>query len=148
MKTSVVNSKSIKHGWYVVDATDVVLGRLASQVASALIGKGKPAYSPNQDHGDHVIVVNSDKVRLTGNKAETKTYFKPSKYPSGAKRRSFKEQMAQDPAEVIKHAVWGMVPKTTLGRKIIKKLHVYKGESHPHTAQKPQQMEVRGPSSN
>ena len=138
MKTIVANEKEIKHAWFVVDATDKVLGRLASTVSQVLIGKGKPAYSPNQDHGDHVIVLNSDKIRLTGKKAETKHYFRHSKYPGGAKIRSFKEQMDLNPTEVVRHAVWGMMPKTTLGRKIMKKLHIYAGESHPHAGQKPQ----------
>ncbi len=148
MKSTVVNSKSIARSWYVADASEAILGRLASQVASALIGKGKPAYSPNQDHGDHVIVVNCERVRLTGKKAETKQYFRHSTYPGGAKRRSYKEQMAKDPTVIVRHAVKGMLPKTALGRQIIKKLYVYKGNAHPHAAQKPQPLHVRGTSSN
>ncbi|MBD3390937.1 MAG: 50S ribosomal protein L13 [Chitinivibrionales bacterium] len=142
MRTTVVNTKDIARTWYVVDADDKVLGRLASTIASVLVGKGKPSYSPNQDHGDHVIVVNSEKVKLTGTKAETKTYFRHSKYPAGAKTRSYWEQMQLDPTAVVTHAVRGMVPKTTLGRRIMKKLHVYAGDSHPHAAQKPQPLPV------
>jgi large subunit ribosomal protein L13 len=142
MKTTVANSKDITYSWYVVDAKDKILGRLASKVAATLIGKSKPSYSPNQDHGDHVIIINSEKIRLTGKKSETKHYFRHSTYPGGAKLRSYKEQMQRDPTQIIKHAVRGMVPKTTLGRKIMKKLHIYAGDSHPHAAQKPQPLTI------
>lgn len=138
MKTIVVNSNSIERKWYVVDATDVVLGRLASDVAKLLMGKGKPAYSPNQDHGDNVIVINAEKVVLTGKKEDTKTYFRHSGYAGGEKIRSYKEQQALDATVIIKKAVHGMCPKTKLGRAIEKKLHVYTGAEHPHTAQKPE----------
>jgi large subunit ribosomal protein L13 len=123
--------------WYVVDATDQVLGRLASRVAVVLSGKGKPTYAPHEDHGDHVVVLNADKVRLTGRKAEFKEYFRHSTYPGGEKIRVYHEQMEKDPAWVVAHAVRGMIPKTTLGRRILKKLHVYDGNEHPHAAQKP-----------
>lgn len=142
MKTAVVNAKSIKRKWYVVDAGEMILGRLASKVAVILSGKGKPAYSPNQDHGDNVIIINADSVRLSSNKADKKQYFRHSFYPGGAKLRSFKEQMTLDSTKVIKDAVHGMLPKNTLGRKIISKLHVYKGDSHPHTAQKPEPLSL------
>ena len=137
MKTIVVDSKSIARSWYVVDATDQMVGRLSSKVASLLIGKRKVAYSPNQDHGDFVIVINAEKVKLSGKKPETKEYFRHSTYPGGEKFRSFKEQMQLDPTKVIQHAVHGMVPKNALGRSILRKLHVYKNGEHPHTAQKP-----------
>ncbi len=141
MRTAVVNSKTIERKWYIVDANNMILGRLASKVALLLSGKGKPAYSPNQDHGDYVIITNTDKIRLSGNKANTKTYFRHSRYPSGGKVRSFKEQMALDSTKVVADAVRGMVPKTVLGRKILSKLHVYRDESHPHGAQKPEIIE-------
>lgn len=137
MKTVVVNTESIERQWYVVDAASQTLGRLASKVAQLLIGKGKVAYSPNQDHGDNVIVINAGKIKLTGKKAQTKVYFRHSQYPGGAKFRQFKEQMQLDPSKVIIHAVHGMVPKNARGRAIMKKLHVYAGESHPHKAQQP-----------
>ena len=121
MKTVVVNTDDITRAWYIVDAKNKIVGRLASHLAKALTGKGKRAYSPNQDHGDYIIVINSDNVRL-----------------SGKKERPFKKQMALDSRKVILHAVHGMVPKTKLGRAIIKKLHIYKGDAHPHVAQKPQ----------
>jgi large subunit ribosomal protein L13 len=142
MKTVVVDGTSIKHGWVVVDATNQMIGRIASKVANMLIGKSKVAYSPNQDHGDHVVVINAGKVKLSGKKPETKQYFRHSKHPGGGKFRSFKEQMALDPAEVIRHAVYGMVPKNALGRAIYGKLHVYIGADHPHAAQKPKAVSV------
>lgn len=137
MKTVVVNEKSIKHGWVVVDATNQMVGRLASKVANILIGKSKVAYSPNQDHGDNVIIINAEKVKLSGTKPEVKSYFRHSTYPGGGKFRSFKEQMALDSTQVVRHAVHGMVSKNALGRAIMKKLHVYKNGEHPHAAQKP-----------
>jgi len=138
MKTAVVNAKAIERKWYIVDANDMILGRLASRVATLLSGKGKPAYSPNQDHGDYVIIINADNIRLTGNKADKKTYFRHSQYPSGEKFRSFKEQMVLDSTKVIKDAIRGMLSKNTLGRGKISKLHIYKNDSHPHKAQKPE----------
>ncbi len=138
MRTAVVNTKTIERKWYLVDAKDMVLGRLASKVATLLSGKRKPAYSPNQDHGDYVIILNADGIRLTGKKADEKTYFRHSQYPSGQKFRSFKEQMALDSTKVIKDAIRGMLPKTILGRATISKLHIYKSDSHPHKAQKPE----------
>jgi large subunit ribosomal protein L13 len=137
MKTIVVDSKSIDHNWYVIDASGQMLGRLASKVARILIGKGKVAFSPNQDHGDYVIVINADKAQLSGIKSETKKYFRHSGYPGGEKFRTFKEQMALDSTRVITHAVHGMVSKNALGRCIMRKLHVYKSAEHPHAAQKP-----------
>lgn len=137
MKTVVVDSKSIERDWLVIDATNVALGRLASKAAQILIGKGKVAYSPNQDHGDFVIIINADKVLLTGKKPETKEYFRHSRYPGGGKFRSFKEQMALDSSRVLIDAIHGMVPKNARGRAIMSKLHVYSGADHPHAAQQP-----------
>lgn len=142
MKTVVVNSDSIQRQWYIIDGGSQPLGRLASKVAQLLIGKGKVAYSPNQDHGDNIIVINSDKVTLTGKKSETKFYFRHSTYPGGAKFRSYREQMEQDSTQVVIHAVKGMVSKNARGRAIIRKLHVYTGDSHPHIAQKPQNLSI------
>lgn len=142
MKTVVVNKETIKREWLVVDAADQTLGRLASKIAQMLIGKGKTAYSPNQDHGDYIVVLNSDKVKLTGTKAETKEYFRHSHYAGGDKYRSFKEQMALDSTRVIEHAVHGMVPKNARGRAIMRKLHVYSGATHPHTAQQPKSISI------
>ena len=142
MKTVVVDTKSIERGWFVVDAAELTLGRLASKAAHVLIGKGKPAYSPNQDHGDNLIIVNADKVRLSGSKPETKTYFRHSTYAGGDKHRRFEEQMALDSTQVVIHAVKGMVSKNARGRAIMKKLHVYRGAEHPHTAQQPKELKL------
>jgi large subunit ribosomal protein L13 len=142
METVIVNEETIKREWLVVDAADQTLGRLASKIAQMLIGKGKTAYSPNQDHGDYIIVLNSDKVKLTGTKAETKEYFRHSHYPGGDKYRTFKEQMSLDSTRVIEHAVHGMVSKNARGRAIMRKLHVYCGSTHPHTAQQPKALSI------
>lgn len=138
MKTVVVNTGEIVRKWYIVDANNKIVGRLASRLANVLMGKGKSAYSPNQDHGDYVIVINSDTVRLSGKKADLKTYFHHTGYAGGKKQQPFKKQMALDSRKVILHAVHGMVPKTKLGRAVLKKLHVYKKDVHPHAAQKPE----------
>jgi large subunit ribosomal protein L13 len=143
MKTVVVNHEDIKREWHIVDATDVVLGRLASTVAGVLMGKKKPAYAPNQDHGDNVVIVNSDKIVVTGNKANDKFYFRHSRQPGGGKQRSFKRQMEMDSTRVILNAVHGMIPKTALGRAILRKLYVYPGATHPHAAQKPAALNVK-----
>ncbi|MBD3317804.1 MAG: 50S ribosomal protein L13 [Chitinivibrionales bacterium] len=137
------SGKNAERKWYVVDATDQVLGRLASRVALKLMGKEKPTYSPHEDHGDHIVVLNAAKVFLSGRKPETKEYFRHSKYPGGGKSRTYREQMEKDPAGVISHAVRGMIPKTTLGRQIFKKLHVYGGNEHPHASQKPTELSLK-----
>ena len=142
MKTVVVNTDDIAHDWYVVDAANKVVGRLASTLAQILMGKDKVAYSPNQDHGDHIIVINSDKVKFTGKKPELKTYFRHSTYPGGKRQRPVKQQMKVDSAQVIIHAVRGMIPKNKLGRSIIGKLHVYKTATHPHASQKPKELTI------
>jgi large subunit ribosomal protein L13 len=142
MKTVVVDTKSIERGWFVVDAAELTLGRLASKAAHVLIGKGKPAYSPNQDHGDYLIVVNADKVRLSGKKPDTKTYFRHSTYPGGDKTRTFEEQMTRDSTQVVIHAVKGMVSKNPRGRAIMRKLFVYSGSEHPHAAQQPKELKL------
>lgn len=144
MKTVVVNEKSIARSWHVVDAGEVTLGRLASVVASLLIGKHKVAYSPNQDHGDNVIVINAEKMKVTGRKMDGKTYFRHSTRPGSEKVTTMRAAVAKDPTFAIRAAVRGMVDrKTALGRRILRKLHVYAGESHPHTAQKPQAFSIK-----
>ena len=124
--------------WYVVDGGTQVLGRLASNVARILQGKHKPNFAPHQDVGDFVVVLNADKIVLTGNKANQKTYFQHSGYPGGGKITPFKRMLAKRPEYVIEHAVRLMLPKNALGRKMIKKLKVYAGGTHPHEAQQPQ----------
>ena len=123
--------------WYIVDAQEYPLGRLASRVATILRGKHKPIYSPHVDHGDHVVVVNAGKVQLTGRKLEKKTYFRHSGYIGGVRTTALSEMMATRPEEVVRRAVKGMLPKTRLGRQMIKKLKVYAGDKHPHEAQNP-----------
>jgi large subunit ribosomal protein L13 len=132
-----VEEVAAQRQWYVVDAQDYVLGRLASNIASILRGKNKPAFAPHQDLGDFIVVINAEKVKLTGKKAEQKTYFRHSGYPGGAKTISFREMIEKHPERVIENAVRLMLPKNTLGRNMLKKLKVYAGENHPHQAQNP-----------
>jgi large subunit ribosomal protein L13 len=124
--------------WYVVDARDYTLGRLASRVATVLRGKHKPTYTPHADRGDHVVVIHADAVRLTGRKLRDKTFFRHTGYPSGVKIDTLEDMMATRPEEVVRRAVKGMLPKTRLGRQMIGKLKIYRGGEHPHRAQNPQ----------
>ncbi len=126
--------------WYVVNAENVVLGRLATNVARVLQGKHKPNYAPHQDVGDFVVILNADKIRLTGNKADQKTYFRHSGYPGGGKQIPFRRMIARRPEYVIEQAVRLMLPKNTLGRQMLKKLKVYAGDQHPHDAQEPESL--------
>ena len=145
MKTYSTKVSEIKRQWHVIDASDKVLGRLATQVARLLMGKHKPIYSPNLDTGDFVIVINADKVRVTGNKAKQKVYYKHSGYPGGLKSISLEKMMQTNPTRVIEHAVKGMIPHTRLGASMMKKLKVYVGDTHPHLAQtKASSTEVKG----
>jgi large subunit ribosomal protein L13 len=136
--TRFIRTEDAAKNWYIVDAKDQVLGRLAAKVASIIRGKQKPIFTPNTDTGDFVIVLNAEKIRLTGKRESQKTYFHYSGYPGGAKVRSFSELIEKNPTVVIETAVKGMLPKTRLGKHLIKKLKVYAGESHPHQAQKPE----------
>ncbi len=126
--------------WVLIDADGAVLGRLATQVADILRGKKKPQFTPNTDTGDFVVIINADKVQLTGNKAQQKEYWRYSGYLGGLKTESFQEAMAKHPERVIEHAVKGMLPKTTLGRQQFSKLKVYAGSEHPHAAQNPEKI--------
>ncbi|MDD5673561.1 MAG: 50S ribosomal protein L13 [Chitinivibrionales bacterium] len=137
METNIVPLKSIKRKWYLIDATNLILGRSVSTLASLLTGKGKPEFSPNQDHGDYCIVINAEKIRVTGKKAEMKTYFHHTKHPGGGRVRTYKKQMQLDCTKILTHAIGGMLPKSKLGRAMAKKLFIYKGDKHPHAAQKP-----------
>ena len=132
----------VARNWVLVDAEGAVLGRLATQVAMILRGKNKPQFTPNSDCGDFVVVINADKVQLTGNKADQKVYYRHSGYNGGLKAESFRQAMAKHPEQVIERAVRGMLPKTTLGRAQLKKLKVYAGPEHPHTAQNPTKIEL------
>lgn len=129
--------------WYVIDATDMVLGRLSVKVADILRGKNKPTWTPNVDCGDFVIVVNAKKIVLSGNKAETETWYNSSHYIGGLRARKGKEMLEKYPIELIRRSVKGMLPVNRLSRQIIKKLYIYEGDQHPHTAQTPQKLEVK-----
>lgn len=137
MKTYMAKPAEVERKWYVVDATDMVLGRLASQVAMILRGKNKPTFTPNVDTGDYVIIINADKVRLTGKKLEKKYYRYHTGYIGGLKEVQYKKLMAEKPEFVVYKAVKGMLPKNAIGRTMIKKLHVYAGNEHNHQAQQP-----------
>ena len=141
MKSFVASPATIERKWYVVDAADQTLGRLTSQVAAILRGKNKPTFTPNVDTGDYVIVINADKIKVTGKKMDQKIYYSHSDYVGGMKEATLKEMMAKKPEDVIKLAVKGMLPKGPLGRQMIKKLHVYAGPEHAHAAQKPEVLE-------
>ena len=137
MKTYSPKPKEIRRAWYVVDADGAVLGRLASEVAKILRGKHKPTYAPHLDTGDHVIVVNAGKVRLTGEKAGKKVYYRHSGYPGGIREIPYQRLLARRPERLVEQAVRGMLPKNPLGRQMARKLSVYAGAEHPHAAQKP-----------
>lgn len=137
MKTYMAKPEDVERKWYVVDATDLVLGRLASQIAAVLRGKNKPTFTPNVDTGDHVIIVNCAKVRLTGKKLEQKMYRYHTGYIGGLKETQYKKLMAEKPEFAVYNAVKGMLPKNSLGRKMIKKLRVYAGPEHNQQAQQP-----------
>ena len=141
-KTFSAKKEEIERIWYIVDAQDKVLGRLASEVAKILRGKHKPIYTPHVDTGDHVVVINADKVRLTGDKLDKKIYYRHSGYPGGIKSATAREMMKKKPETVIEKAVRGMMPKNRLGRAMFTKLNVYKGSDHPHKAQKPIPLEL------
>lgn len=138
MKSYMAKPGEVERKWYVVDATDMVLGRLASQIAMILRGKNKPTYTPNVDTGDNVIVVNSDKMVLTGNKLEDKFHYYHTGYIGGLKKIQYKKLMSEKSDFALQVAVKGMLPKNALGRQMIGKLHIYKGAEHPHEAQKPE----------
>jgi len=138
VKTFVPNVDDIERKWYIIDAQDQILGRLASQIATLLRGKHKPEYTPHLDLGDHVVIVNADKIKVTGRKLSNKFYTRYTGFPGGLRTSSFEKLMHERPERVLFHAVKGMLPKNRLGRKMIKKLRVYTGPDHPHQAQQPE----------
>lgn len=142
MKTFVLRKEDIQREWFVIDAKGQTLGRLASKIAHLLRGKHKPTYTPHLDMGDFVIVVNADKIHVTGRKLDQKMYYRHSGYMGGLKETSLRDQLIRHPEDVIKLAVRGMLPHNRLGRKIIKKLKVYAGPDHPHQAQQPKVIEL------
>ena len=143
MKSFMASPSTIERKWYVVDATGHTLGRLASEIASILRGKNKPTFTPHIDTGDYVIVVNADKIKVTGKKMDQKIYYNHSDYVGGMKETTLREKMAKKPEDVIYLAVKGMLPKGPLGREMITKLHVYAGADHKHQAQKPEVLEIK-----
>ncbi|MEK9200039.1 50S ribosomal protein L13 [Ureibacillus sp. 179-F W5.1 NHS] len=142
--TFLAKGHEVERKWLVVDAEGQTLGRLASEVASILRGKHKPTFTPNVDTGDYVIVINADKIELTGNKLEGKIYYRHTQFAGGLKQRTAGEMKEKYPTQMIELAVKGMLPKNSLGRKMFGKLHVYAGAEHPHAAQKPESYQLRG----
>jgi large subunit ribosomal protein L13 len=142
MKTYTPSIAEIERKWFVIDVKNRVLGRVATKVASLLMGKGKPHFTPHLDVGDFVIVLNADKVTLFGKKPNTKTYYHYSGYPGGLKSVVFSKRLKEKPEQLFRDAVWGMLPKNRLGRKMLSKLFVYKGDQHPHQAQKPETLKI------
>ena len=137
MKTFSLKNTEVSRDWVVFDASDKILGRFATKIADKLRGKDKPTFTPHVDGGDFVVVINADKVKVTGNKAEQKKYYKHSLYPGGLKEKSYKEVLESTPERIIENAVKGMLPKNKSGKSIIKKLKVYSGSEHPHESQNP-----------
>jgi large subunit ribosomal protein L13 len=142
MKTYVAKPSTINRDWYIVDASSLRLGRLATRIADTLRGKNKPDYTPNIDTGDFVVVVNAEKIAVTGKKLENKIYYRHTGYPGGLKERTLAEMLERQPEEVIRKAVKGMMPKNRLARAQLKKLKIYAGPSHPHDAQQPMELEI------
>ncbi len=142
MTTVFAHPEKVRRDWFVVDASGKTLGRLATQLAMRLRGKHKPEYTPHVDTGDHIIVLNADKIAVTGNKLEDKTYYWHTGAIGGIKSRTLDKMLAQHPERVIEIAVKGMLPKNPLGRAMFKKLHVFQGEKHPHAAQQPKQLDL------
>ncbi len=142
MKTYYAKPNEVEREWLLIDATDQILGRVASKAAHILKGKHKPQYTPHVDTGDFVVIINADKIRVSGTKNTSKEYYRHSGYPGGLKSETFQEAMEKHPERVIEHAVKGMLPKNTLGRAMAKKLKVYAGAEHPHMAQKPREIKM------
>lgn len=136
-KTYYPKAEELSKGWVLVDANDQNLGRLATQIASLLLGKHKPNFTPGVDVGDYVVVINAERIRVTGKKMEEKFYYRHSNYPGGLKAISLRQQLERHPERVLRSAVWGMLPHNKLGRRLIKKLKIYAGPEHPHAAQQP-----------
>lgn len=142
MKSYMARPQEVERKWHVIDAEDKTLGRLASEVARILRGKNKPQYTPHVDTGDFVVVINADRVKVSGRKAEQKLYRRHTGYPGGLRETSYEQMMDRKPTEILRKAVWGMIPKTRLGRRQFKKLKIYAGPEHPHEAQRPEPYEV------
>jgi len=144
VRTYMAKAGEVQRKWYLIDADGKTLGRVATEVARILRGKHKPIYTPHVDTGDHVIVINAAKVKVTGKKYTDKLYYRHTGYPGGIKVTNFADMLRRKPEQVIEKAVWGMIPHNRLGRKVFKKLRVYPGPDHPHAAQKPEVWEISG----
>lgn len=142
MKTLSAKPETVKRDWYVVDAADKTLGRLSTEIALRLRGKHKPEFTPHVDTGDYIVVLNADKVRVTGKKASVKTYYRHTGFPGGIRSATFEQLIGTKPERVIEHAVKGMLPRGPLGRAMFKKLKVYAGTEHPHAAQQPKELNI------
>jgi large subunit ribosomal protein L13 len=142
LETYIPKLNEINQKWLIVDADGQILGRLASEVASILRGKNKPIFTPHMDVGDHVIIINAGKIRVTGKKAKTKKYYRHTGYPGGLRSDSYSDLIKSNPARILEKAIWGMLPHNKLGKKIYKKLKIYAGNEHPHEAQKPEKIEI------
>ena len=145
-KTYYPKNEEINRDWVLVDANDQTLGRLATQIATLLLGKHKPEFTPGVEVGDYVIVINAERIRVTGNKMEDKIYYRVTRYPGGLKAINLRNQLAKHPERVMEKAVWGMLPHNRMGRSLMRKLRVYAGPDHPHAAQQPKQLEDVVPS--
>ena len=143
MKSYMASPSTIERKWFIVDATGHTLGRLASEVANVLRGQNKPVFTPHVDTGDYVIIINAEKIKVTGKKLDQKIYYNHSDYVGGMKETTLKDMLAKKPTYVVEHAVKGMLPKGPLGRQMMSKLHVYAGENHGHEAQKPEVLEIK-----
>lgn len=144
MRTMTIKPDEIQRKWYLIDAKDKVLGRLATEVARRLRGKHRPEFTPNMDLGDYIVVINASQIRVTGNKVKDKVYYSHSGYPGGVKSITFEKLLAKDPTQVIEKAVKGMLPKGPLSRQMFRKLKVYAGAEHPHEAQQPEILDIEG----
>lgn len=144
IRSFMAKKETFQHKWYVIDATDVHLGRMASKVAMILSGKSKPTYTPHVDTGDFVVIINAEKVGLTGNKAKKSVVRRFSGYPGGLKSATYGELLERHPERLIERVIWGMLPKTSLGRAMYRKLKVYSGPNHPHAAQQPETLVIEG----
>lgn len=142
MKTYSAKKEDISAAWYLFNADGKVLGRLASEIAKRLRGKHRPLYTPHVDTGDFIVVINAERIRLTGNKLTSKMYYRHSGYPGGLKTTSARELLEKEPESLLRHAVKGMLPKNSLGREMLKKLKIYRGSEHPHEAQQPEVLEM------
>lgn len=140
-KTYIPKQNEISQEWYLVDANDQLLGRLATRIAAILLGKNKPNFTPGMDTGDYVVVINAERIRVTGDKLDSKVYYRYSGYPGGMKKTTLRDQLVKNPELVIRQAVWGMLPHNRFGKRIIKKLKIYAGPEHPHQAQQAKPLE-------